>query len=168
MAAISSVGSNEAALANRRGRYPCGLVGAVGIAGVLRDSSPTLLHWPPINLHAAFAMMLWTLVVTQFLRASLAAPLTGDAALTLCRRLNRQVYLLLYIVFGAQQILRIAASWVFSANDASLAPLALPPENLRDYFAYGVIALLIIRLLAVLSARRPAALPMNVIDAPRA
>ena len=168
MAAIGTVGSNEAATTDRRWRFPC-LVGVIGVAGVLRDSWPTVVRWPPINLHAAFAVMLWTLVVAQFLRASLAAPLTVEAALTLSRRLYRQVYLLLYVVFGAEQILRIAVSWAISAaKDAAIAPLALPPENLRDYLAYGVIALLIIRALAVLSARGSAALQMNAIGAPRA
>jgi cytochrome b561 len=165
MAAIGSVRSNEAATTNRRWRFPC-LVGAIGIAGVLRDAWPTLVHWPPINLHAAFAMMLWMLVVAQFLRASLAAPLTVEAALTLSRRLYRQVYLLLYVVFGAQLVLYFAVNYAnLSAKNASLS---LPPENLRDYFAYGVIALLVVRALAALSVRRPPALQMNALSARRA
>lgn len=163
MAAISLVGSNAAANSKRQWRFAC-LVGIIGIAGVLRDMQPTLLHWPSINLHAAFGTMLWTMVVAQFLRASLAAPLTQELALNLSRRLSRLVYLLLYVVFGAELVLRIAMSYTnLAAKHAMVAAVSLPPENLRDYFAYGVIALLIVRALAALSVRRPPALQVNSI-----
>jgi cytochrome b561 len=167
MAAISLVGSNIRANGNRQWRFPC-LVALVGIAGVLRDLRPTLVHWPSINLHAAFGMMLWTMLAAQFLRASSAAPLSAETALNLSRRLSRLVYLLLYVVFGAEQILRIAMNYTdLSAKHGSLAPLSLPPENLRDYFAYGVVALLMVRAPAALIARRPPALQMNALGARR-
>jgi cytochrome b561 len=166
MAAISLLGSDEAADRNRRRRFPF-FVGAVGIAGVLRDSWPTLLHWPPINLHAAFGTMLWAMVVAHFLAASVTAPLAGDDVRELSRRLSRLVYLLLYVVFGAQQLLRFAAKYgKVAAEDASYGLLSQPSENLRDYFAYGLLALITIRALAALSVRRPPALRMNLQLAP--
>jgi hypothetical protein len=163
MAAISLVGSNVPANSNRQWRFAC-FVGVLGLASVLKDLQPTLLHWPSINLHAAFGMMLWTMVVAHFLRASLAAPLTAELALNLSRRLSRLVYLLLYVVFGAEQVLRIAMKYtILATKDASGAAFLPPPENLRDYFAYGVIALLVVRARAALSVRRPPALQMNAL-----
>ena len=169
MTAIRLVGSNAAADINRRRRFPVlvGAVGAVGVAAVLRDSWPILLHWPAINLHAAFGIMLWAMVVAGFLQAGFTAPLAGDEARNLSRQLSRRVYLLLYAVFGAQQLLRLAANYGdIAGKHAALALLALPPENLRDFLAYGVVALLTIRALAAISVRRPPALRMSLRLAP--
>jgi cytochrome b561 len=168
MAAIKLVGSNESAGPGRRRRFPC-LVAVVGIAGLLRDSWPALLHWPPINLHAVFGTMLWAMVVTRFLQASLTAPLAGEEARNLSRQLSRLVYLLLYVVFGAQQLLRLAVNYGdIAAKHAALALFVPPPDNLRDYLAYGLVALLTIRALAAISVRRPPALRMSLRLAPAA
>jgi hypothetical protein len=71
---------------------------------------------------------------------------------------------LLYLLFGVSQIVRIGARlWNSQAHGASLA-IMQPPENLRDYLAYGVLALLSIHLLGALrriNVRRQRARQMN-------
>lgn len=72
------------------------------------------------------------------------------------RRLSRGVFLQLYILFGASQMLRIAVMLWNSGPGASHPATLPPPENLRDYLAYGIVALLTIHALA---ARRRQARP---------
>jgi cytochrome b561 len=116
-----------------------GIVGVVGIAGLVRDSWPGRIPGPWINLHAVFGVLLWIMVVAQFQqRIRAPSPMQGADFDTSCRQLSRAVYLLLYFVFGAAQIIR-----------AMLHPaIAQPPENLRDYLAYGMLALLTLRAMA--------------------
>jgi hypothetical protein len=67
----------------------------------------------------------------------------------LCRRLSRRVYLLLYFLFGLSQLVRVAAIlWNSGARGALHPAIMPPPENLRDYLAYGVFALLTLQALA--------------------
>jgi len=107
-----------------------GVVGAVGIAGLVRDS------WP---LHAVFGVLLWIMVVAQFRERTRAPSLRQEAAIdSSCRQLSRAVYLLLYVVFGADLIMRALRH----------PAIALPPENLRDYLAYGMLTLVTLRAMA--------------------
>jgi hypothetical protein len=128
---------------------------AIGVAGLLRDSWPAALYLPT-GLHALFGLMLWLMVLAQFRQAHRAAPaLSGAGVHALCRRLSRAVFLQLYILFGVSQLLRVAVIlWNRGQSSAHLAILQ-PPENLRDYLAYGVFALLTVRALAVLQQRAP-------------
>jgi hypothetical protein len=123
---------------------------AIGSAGLLVDSWPGELHTPGVNLHAIFGALLWLMVVAQFSHANLVGPsLSGAAVHELCRRLSRRVYLLLYLLFGVSQLLRIAAIlWNGGKPGASHPAIVPSPENLRDYLAYGVFALLTIHALA--------------------
>ena len=107
-----------------------GVVGAVGIVGLVRDS------W---LLHAVFGLLLWVMVVAQFQERTRAPRLLQEAAIdSASRQLSRTVYLLLYVVFGADQLVRAMRH----------PATALPPENLRDYLAYGVLALLTLHAMA--------------------
>ena len=128
---------------------------ATGIAGLLRDSWPTALYLPA-GLHALFGAMLWLMVLAQFRRAHRCAfASSGAAVYALRRRLSRGVFLQLYILFGVSQILRIAVIlWNRGQSSAAHMAILQPPENLRDYLAYGVFALLTIQALAVLLHRR--------------
>lgn len=128
---------------------------ATGIAGLLRDSWPTALYLPA-GLHALFGAMLWLMVLAQFRRAHRCAfASSGAAVYALRRRLSRGVFLQLYILFGVSQILRIAVIlWNRGQSSAAHMAILQPPENLRDYLAYGVFALLTIQALAVLLQRR--------------
>jgi hypothetical protein len=123
------------------------LILTTGLAGVLRDAWP--VHWPSIDLHAAFGALLLSMVAVRF--ATCRAPLSKTEARALCRQLSRSVYLLLYVIFGAEQLVRAVSN----------APFSQPPENLRAYLAYGLAALLAIRMMAVLSVRRPPAPRMS-------
>lgn len=149
VAAIKVVESGARAAGGRR-LLPALPLCAIGIAGLLRDSWPGALPLPGINLHAIFGAMLWLMVVAQFCQANLGGePLRADAAQQLCRRLSRRVYLLLYVLFGLSQLVRVAAIlWNNGTLGASRAAIVPSPENLRDYLAYGVFALLTVHALA--------------------
>jgi cytochrome b561 len=125
---------------------------AIGLAGLLRDSWPAGLHLRGMDLHEIFGAMLWLSVVAQFCDANLGGPpLSGAGVHELCRRLSCQVYLLLYGLFGLSQLIRMAAIlWNGGVPGASHPAIVPPPENLRDYLAYGVLALLTIHLMAAL------------------
>jgi cytochrome b561 len=127
----------------------------IGIAGLLRDSWPGAPPLPGINLHAIFGAMLWLMVVAQFCQANLAGEaLRADGARQLCRRLSRRVYLVLYVLFGVSQLVRMAAIFWNSGTQGASHPAILPtPENLRGYLAYGVFALLTLHALAALQRR---------------
>jgi cytochrome b561 len=116
---------------------------------LLRDSWPGAAHLPAVNLHAIFGVLLWLMVVAQFRDANLGGAPLGAAGLhELCRRLSRRIYLLLYVLFGMSQLVRMAAILWNSGQGASHPAILPSPENLRDYLAYGVCALLTIHILA--------------------
>jgi hypothetical protein len=125
---------------------------AVGVMGLLRDALPAMLPWPSLDLHAVFGTLLCSWVIVEVRRAAVA-PLTLAATRALCRQLSRTVYLLLYAVFGADLLIRMLAT--------SRASILQPPDNLRDYLAYGAAALLGVRVLATFSARRLPAVQMS-------
>jgi hypothetical protein len=118
------------------------LIATTGIAGLSADARPIL--------HAAFGALLLSMVLVSFRKVISGDRLDEAAARVLSRRLSRTVYLMLYLIFGANLIMR--AGW---------SPAVPPPENLREYFSYGLVALVAIRVLAVLSVRRPPAPRMN-------
>jgi type IV secretory pathway TrbD component len=119
------------------------LVCAVGIAVLVCDSWPNSNHGPRINLHAAFGTLLWLMAVAQFRLHALP-----DGR---CRQPSRAVYFVLYVVFGAEQIIRMGASlWNHGSLGVSHPAILPPPENLRDILAYGILALLTIRVQAAL------------------
>ena len=150
MAAIQEVESDTRAISGCPAWFALPIC-AIGVAGQLRDSWPTALYLPT-GLHALFGVMLWLMVLAQFRQAHRSA-LGPSAAYALCRGLARGVFLQLYILFGVSQILRIAVIlWNRGQSSAHMAILQ-PPENLRDYLAYGVFALLTIQALAVLQRR---------------
>lgn len=149
MAAIKIVESGALA-ANARSLWFGIPLCAVGIAGLLRDSWRGAPLPPGVNLHAIFGAMLWLMVVAQFSHASLAGPplLAADVH-ELRRRLSRRVYLLLYVLFGVSQIVRMAATlWNSGAQGASHPAILPSPENLRDFLGYGVLALFTLHALA--------------------
>jgi cytochrome b561 len=143
VAAIKVVESGASAASARRLWLVLPLC-AVGTAGLLRDSWPGAQHPPNVNLHAIFGAILWLMVVTQFCQANVVGPRLHAAGVhQLCRRLSRRVYLLLYVLFGLSQLVRVAAIlWNSGARGALHPAIVSPPENLRDYLAYGVLALL--------------------------
>lgn len=153
MAAIKVVESGARAASARGLVYALPLY-AIGIAGVLRDSWPGAPHLPGINLHVIFGVMLWLIVLAQYRDANLAgASLRAAGLRDLCRRLSGRIYLLLYVLFGISLLLRMAAVFWNSGRGASHPAILTSPENLRDYLAYGVFALLTIRVLAAVQCQ---------------
>ena len=119
-----------------------GLIAITGIAGLLSDA---------IYMHAAFGALLLSRVLVSYRQEIAGGSLLDITARARCRSLSRDVYLLLYLVFGADLLIRAVAG----------AAVSTPPENLRGYFAYGLAALLTIRALTVFSVRQPPALRMS-------
>ncbi|HXI47292.1 MAG TPA: hypothetical protein VNH39_01800 [Steroidobacteraceae bacterium] len=126
------------------------LVGTVGIVGLVHDSWPKSVQASWINLHAVFGLLLWIMVIAQFRQARSAGLLHGADSRSICRQLSRAVYFLLYILFGANQIIRFAVFLWNRGLGAAHPAIVQPPENLRDYLAYGIFALLTIRAMAAL------------------
>jgi len=127
------------------------LVGTAGIAGLVLDCWPRSVHGPWINLHAVFGLLLWIMVVAQFRQARSSSLVHAADFHSICRQSSRAVYFLLYILFGANQIIRFAVFlWNQGTFGATHPAIVQPPENLRDYLAYGVVALLTIRALTAL------------------
>jgi cytochrome b561 len=105
---------------------------ALGAAGLLDDfwlrRDPTTLG----AIHALFGLSLCTLVIVRFNTRMRA--ITGPQACdirSLSRHLSRTVYLLLALLVALKQI----------AGSGT--------EDLRDYLAYSLVALALIRLLAL-------------------
>jgi cytochrome b561 len=127
------------------------LVCTVGIAGLVLDSWPKSVQGAWINLHAVFGLLLWIMVVAQFRRARSGSLVHAADFHSICRQSSRAVYFLLYILFGANQIIRFAVFlWNKGTIGATHPAIVQPPENLRDYLAYGIVALLTIRALTAL------------------
>jgi len=116
---------------------------AVGIGGLLQDSRPASNVGPRIDLHITFGLLLWLAVVAKFAERRSRSCVTQTICLREFRRhLSRCVYLLLYVLFGLNQLIFIAQ-----------AQFPGPAENLRDYFGYGLFALVTIHALAALELR---------------
>jgi cytochrome b561 len=121
------------------------LVVFVGVLGLLDDSwlRNLLASW--INVHALFGLLLWGLVVWRFYgRARQDPPMRRAEIRSLSRRLSRMVYLLLYLVIGTKQVLAIA-TLVRHGGTLTLEPT----KDFQAILLYGLITLIIIRILAV-------------------
>jgi cytochrome b561 len=148
MAAIGIVGLDARSAAARRLAFALAVC-AVGTASLMRDAWPKAMHWPFIDLHAAFGVLLCLMVVAQFHAANLrAVALSGLSLHAFCRGLTRLVFLELYVLFGVNELVHLAATlWNKGLHGSAQPALLQPPEALRGYLAYGVVALLIIRVL---------------------
>jgi cytochrome b561 len=159
MAAIKTVELDTRSTGMAKLRMASALaVMVVGTASLLRDAWPRAMHWPVVDLHAAFGVLLCLMVVTQFYAANVrAVPLVGVSLRVFCRGLAHLVFLMLYAQFGVNELVHVAAAlWNEGLHGAAQPALLQPPESLRDYLAYGVVALIIIR---VLEARMVQRLP---------
>ena len=124
------------------------LVFLVGLWGLLDDAHAPGLHERWFSLHTLFGLLLCAAIVARFYWAPKA---TSGAALDPCvsvRHLSRLVYLVLYCLIAARELVNLA----HPANPP-------PVEAFQVYLAYGVGALVVIRLLGAVrhSSRRRAA-----------
>ncbi|MEA3137945.1 MAG: hypothetical protein QOK23_114 [Gammaproteobacteria bacterium] len=132
-------------------------VSMAGIAGIVHDSWPHSAHesWAhaPVNLHAVYGVLLSAMVIAKF-RMRVRSGLQEADIRPFSRQLVRAVFLLLYVLFAASQLIALGVFWWNRGALGALHPaVQLPPENLRDFLAYGVCALLTIHGLAELQRR---------------
>jgi hypothetical protein len=145
MAKIKAVGSDTRSAAANRMAFALAVC-AVGTASVLRDAWPRAIHWPLIDLHIAFGVLLCLMVLAQFHAANLRSVAWRGASLhTFCRGLTRLVFLTLYVLFGVNGLVHVAAMLWNNGLHGAQPALLQPPESLRVYLAYGVAALILIR-----------------------
>jgi hypothetical protein len=155
MAAIRMVGLDMRSAAACRLTFALAVC-AVGTASLVRDAWPKAMHWPYMDLHAAFGVLLCLMVVAQFHAVNLrAVALSGLSLHAFCRGLTRLVFLELYVLFGVNELVHVAATlWNKGLHGGAQPAILQPPESLRDYLAYGVFALIVIRVLGVWMAQR--------------
>jgi hypothetical protein len=116
------------------------LVLALGITGQLVDSRTYPGHAVSAEIHALFGLLLGIAVFTHFYHGMNRAPqATLPDIAKLSRELSRKIYLLMYVLLG----LRIA----LGLN----RPQPQPADGFRDYLICGILALVLVR---VLAARR--------------
>jgi hypothetical protein len=123
------------------------LVVVFGVLGLLDQSwvKQTLGSW--INVHAMFGVFLCSLVAARFHVRLTSAPRVLQADIRgLSRELSRMVYLFLYLVIGVRQIFGLA-NWLRPVGELEFGNFAAD-EDIRAVVAYGVVGLLLIRVLA--------------------
>jgi cytochrome b561 len=120
-------------------------ISMAGIAGLVHDSWPQSVLGTWSHLHAVYGLLLCAMVVAEFQRRVRSSGRQAADTRAVSRQLARSVYLLLYVLFAASQLIAVI---VFCWNRGMLGALhpavQQPPENLRDYLAYGICALLTI------------------------
>jgi hypothetical protein len=119
-------------------------VAFIGILGLLHDAGVIGPAAAWTNIHALFGLALLVAVLEQFhwrMKHAASAPAADIDGIS--RHLSLHVYLLLYVLVGARQIITMSAySW------QGIAVKSQPPEALQGYLLYGVLALVTIRALA--------------------
>src|SRR6202046_4556360 len=84
----------------------------IGVLGLIGASWPRQMLESWINIHALFALLLCGLVFSRCgWRVKHSAPMLPADIRELSRHLSRIVYLLLYVVIGARQIMGIVTSF---------------------------------------------------------
>jgi hypothetical protein len=132
-----------------------GLVVLVGILGLRPDSWLTELVQSRSAVHALFGLLLWGLVAVRFrwwLKSS--PPAHALDIRQFCRRLSRMVYLILYLVTGAMEIINILGGPPGDTHPARGLAVLKPTPDGQAFLICGLIALVSIRLLAFWSWRR--------------
>jgi cytochrome b561 len=136
------------------------LVVLVGVLGLVRDSWPRQILGPWIDIHALFGLLLWGLLIAEFYRRMKCSPVVLPADIReFSRRLARMVYLLLYVIIGVRQILGLVNyTWHDGAFDFDLFGEYFrrgpdgqgfdAGEDFQAFVAYGLVAIVIIRVVA--------------------
>jgi cytochrome b561 len=101
---------------------------------------------------ALFALLLAGLLVARFRWWLKYSPPVGTADIRLfSRQLTRTVYLVLYLIIGAKQVVSICGGYQAEGGAQNLG--MLEPTS-QVFLVYGLIALVLIRVLAYLTWRR--------------
>lgn len=126
------------------------LVLALGILGQLADSRTYPSHTVGAEMHVLFGLGLCAAVFAHFYKGMKHAPLADLQEIArFSRALSRKIYLLLYVLLG----LRIAMGLDRPQPQAA--------EGFRDYLIGGVLALILIRVLAARWTRLAAFMPLE-------
>jgi len=126
------------------------LVLALGIIGQLVDSRTYPSHTVSAEMHVLFGGALCAAVVTHFYQGMKHAPLASPQEIArFSRDLSRKIYLLMYVLLG----LCIAMGLDRPQPQAA--------EGFRDYLIGGVLALILIRVLAARWTRVAAFTPLE-------
>jgi cytochrome b561 len=115
----------------------------LGAIGLTYDSWLKGIPVSWISVRTLFALLLWSFVIARFywrVKHSWPMPLVDIRELS--RTLSRTVYLLLYVVVGINQLLSMRQVICYGAAFE-------PAEGLQPYLVYGLVALIIIRILAL-------------------
>jgi cytochrome b561 len=119
----------------------------LGVIGLTYDSwlEGTPVSW--ISVRTLFALLLWGFVIARFYwRVKHFWPMSLVEIRELSRGLSRMVYLLLYVVVGINQLLGIRhVIWYGGALE--------PAAGLQPFLAYGLVAVIMIRVLALALVR---------------
>jgi cytochrome b561 len=132
-----------------------GLVVLVGVLGLLPDTWLTGAVPSKTAFHALFGSLLCGLVVVRFrwwLKSSPPAHPLDIRRFT--RQLSRMVYLVLYLVTGAMEIINIIGARQEGMLPARDLSLLTPTSDSEAFLICGLIALVSIRVLAFWSWRR--------------
>jgi hypothetical protein len=132
-----------------------GLVVLLGILSLLPDSRLTGVVQSKTPLHALFGLLLWGLVAVRFCWwLKNCPPAHAVEILQFSRRLSRMVYLVLYLVTGAMQVINIIGALPYDTRSARDLALLKPGPDCQAFLICGLVALVSIRVIAFLSWRR--------------
>lgn len=140
--------------ARRDSAFCCGtLVVLAGVLGLLPDTCLAGAFGSRIALQALFGLLLAGLVAMRFhWWARYSPPARTIDIRRFSRQSSRMIYLILYLVIGAKQILAAVGDVpAVSAPARGLASLETGPDF---FLMYGIIALVWVRVLAYGSWRR--------------
>jgi len=126
------------------------LVLALGIIGQLVDARAYPNHTVGAEVHALFGLGLCAAVFTHFYKSMKHAPLADLQKIArFSRALSRKIYLLMYVLLGLRIALELDR------------PQPQTAEGFRDYLIGGVLALILIRVLAARWTRVAAFTPLE-------
>ena len=103
------------------------------VIGLLKDEKRRLSGAPITDWHVAFGIALLFMVLGQFFSHKRMA--SG-------RVLADNVYLVLYTVFGLNELIRLLDRLHALPGSVAFVSFTQPPENLRVYLIYGVLAIM--------------------------
>jgi cytochrome b561 len=132
-----------------------GLVVLVGVLGLLPDSRLGGVVQSKLALHALFGLLLWGLVVVRFRRLLQSSPPAQAVDIRrFSRRLSRMIYLILYLVTGAMEVINIVGAQPDGMHPVRSLAVLEPTPGGQAFLICGLIALVWIRVLAFCSCRR--------------
>jgi cytochrome b561 len=142
------------------------LVVVVGVLGIRGEAGLMAAMTSTTYVHILFGSLLWGLVISRFCWWLKYSPSCKTAEVReFSRQLSRMVYLILYLVIGVKQIFGIVnfmwlggtSGFELLRDNAGGVPgfaMLVPTTDCQVILAYGLIALVLIRLSAYLVCLR--------------